>query len=312
MEKASGCFLVLLIYFIVEIVVEQCFEVKEQVPVPKGYCFGLLVIPVGSIVLTCILCETEEIYRGNIALIIGVMIMVVMNVLMLYFFEKMVNFFQEKWERNFLEQKVLMYENQMEIISQAREKERALRHDLKNHLHLLSEFEKKGKHEEALSYIEAMDQFVNVKKEIVSTGNEQIDAILNYMLEKAKNLGADLDVKVNIPKTEICPVFDLNVLLSNLLENAIEAMEFCTEKKLQFIMEFDKGILYIRVGNSYNGRVKKKGKKYLTRKSDLNAHGIGLENVYEISEKYGGTVEIRPEENMFYVDVGLFISEGIF
>ena len=301
--------LVPLIFLIVEMIAEQCFVLKEQAPVPKGYCFSMLLIPVGSIVLTCILCETEEIYSDNISLALGIMIIVVMNALMIYFFDKVVSSFQEKWEKDLLEQKILMYENQMEIISQAREKERALRHDLKNHLHLLAEFEKNGKQEEALSYIEIMNQFVEVKKEIVSTGNERIDAILNYLLAKAQRLGADLDIKVNIPKTEFCYVFDLNVILSNLLENAIEAIEDCADKKLQFIMEYDKGILYIKVGNSYDGQVKKEGKRYLTRKADASVHGIGLRNVYEIAEKYEGTVETKPEENMFIVNIALYVNE---
>lgn len=300
---------VLLVLLIVEIIAEQCFALKEQTPVPRGYYFSMLMIPVGSMILNYILMESEEIYADNVSLAIGTIVIVVMNGFMLYFFENLVSSIQEKREKDLLEQKILMYENQMEILSQAREKERALRHDLKNHLHLLSEFEKNGKHEEALFYIEVMDEFVDVKEEIVSTGNEQIDAILNYMLEKAKKLGAALDIKVNIPKTEFCSVFDLNVILSNLLENAIEAMETYPEKKVQLIMEFDKGVLYIRVGNSFDGQIKKEGNRYLTKKADSYSHGIGLKNVHEIAEKYQGTVKTMLEENMFYVDIVMYINE---
>lgn len=212
---------VLLVSLIVEIIAEQCFALKEQTSVPRGYYFSMLMIPVGSMILNYILMESEEIYADNVSLAIGTIVIVVVNGFMLYFFENLVSSIQEKREKDLLEQKILMYENQMEILSQAREKERALRHDLKNHLYLLSEF----------------------------------------------------------------------------------------EKKVQFIMEFDKGVLYIRVGNSFDGQIKKEGNRYLTQKADSYSHGIGLKNVHEIAEKYQGTVKTMLEENMFYVDIVMYINE---
>lgn len=201
-----------------------------------------------------------------------------------------------------------MYENQLEIIKQSKEKEYALRHDLKNHLYLLSEYEKNGKSEEVLSYIEKMDQFMTVNEEFVNTGNEQVDIILNYMLKRIKETGAELDVKVNIPKTEFCSAFDLNVLLTNLLENAMEALEKCPEKFFKLIIELDRGILHIRIKNSFDGKVKKEGNRYITRKENKYTHGMGLKNVQEVIEKYAGAVEITQEENIFYVNAILFVG----
>lgn len=117
---------------------------------------------------------------------------VLLNFLILYLYDRILASYEEKWEKRLLQQRISMYENQMEILKNSREKVYSLCHDMKNHTHFLAELIRGGKSKEALSYIENMTQSMIVEEQIVTTGNEQIDAILNYHLERARTAGAEL------------------------------------------------------------------------------------------------------------------------
>lgn len=300
--------LTMLFLFLVQIIIEKVWNFKEESPLPKKYYNYMLLPSFLSVIIIVLLVKIASENQDKVYMFLITSSVLVFNVLILYFFDKIFLFYNETWEKRFLDEKIAMYENQLEIIRQSKEKEHALRHDLKNHLYLLSEYEKNGKSEEVLSYIEKMDQFMTVNEEFVNTGNEQVDIILNYMLKKIKETGAEPDVKVNIPKTEFCSAFDLNVILANLLENAIEALEKCPEKFFKLIIELDRGILHIRIKNSFDGKVKKEGNRYITRKENSYTHGMGLKNVQEVVEKYAGAIEITQEENIFCVNAILFVG----
>jgi len=60
--------------------------------------------------------------------------------------------------------------------------------------------------------------------------------------------------------------FDINIILGNLLENAIEAARQTEEKKLTVAIREEKGVLKIHIENSYNGILQQKGTKFLTTK----------------------------------------------
>ncbi len=301
--------LAIITFFIVEIVIGKFFVRGKKARLPQSYYLLMLLMPVGSIILVLVIFEdrADKVMLVEVALIT----ILVMNFFTFYLYDKIFQADIERREKQLLEEKILMNENQFEILRQSRKKMQALRHDLNNHLYLLAEFEKNGQKGELISYLEMMKKSIAVEAEIVETGNEQVDTILNYLLEKAQKTGAAIEVKVNIPATPFCSAFDLNVLLSNLLDNAIEGMETCAEKMLKMVMTLDRGVLYLEIGNSFDGKINKAGNRYLTRKNDTSGHGIGLGNVQEIVDKYGGTCKITHDEEMFWVNAILFVNQEI-
>lgn len=299
----------LFLLFLLEILLEKIFVLKEEIPVPGGYYFCMLLMPMSSIVLTVLLIEIESMIENRTVIILSLTMLMIMNFSMLFFFDSLMKILYSRWQNQFLEGRVEMYENQLQILSESREKVHSLRHDLKNHLHLVTEFVKSGRKEELLAYLEDMDESMSVEQEIVRTGNEEVDAILNYMLEKARRAGARISLKLNVPKTHFCPVFDLNILLSNLLDNAVEALAASEEKILMFRLELEKGVLCLEVKNSFSGRVKKQGGHYLTLKEEKEYHGMGLTNARRTAEKYGGTLAITHQGGFFCVSTVLLLGE---
>jgi sensor histidine kinase regulating citrate/malate metabolism len=138
-----------------------------------------------------------------------------------------------------------------------------------------------------------------------------MDSILNFMLQKAKEKGFIVNAKVQMPHS-ISHSFDINVILGNLLENAIEAGEQTEEKILNVQIRMKQGVLHIEVENSYLGPQSlnmnnKCGRKnYLTTKLDKTKHGIGLGSVRRIVAENNGSIEVIPGEKFFKTKIILY------
>lgn len=154
-----------------------------------------------------------------------------------------------------------------------------------------------------------MNEFIRNPNEIVSSGNFEIDSVLNYMLQQAKEKLHTVDVKVQIPE-KLHHTFDINVLLCNLLENAMEAAIRTEEKLLSVSIQLKYGILVIEIRNSYKNKLipdNRDGNLRTTKKS--GEHGIGLMNVREVVEKYNGDIKVETQNELFCVKVLLYVDE---
>lgn len=200
------------------------------------------------------------------------------------------------------------YSNQLSVLKNSEEKVRGLRHDLKHHLNELMILAERDESSEIKEYIKSMDGFMTYSGEYVSSGNTDIDSLLNLMLDAAKKELCDVSCRVCIPSgLDIAP-FDLNVILGNLLDNAILAAKQTQEKRLCIKISYKLGMLLINVENSYAGKVIKEGNRYISTKEDSIEHGRGIENVRCIVEKYDGNMEIKDDNNMFRVKIFLYAA----
>ena len=97
----------------------------------------------------------------------------------------------------------------------------------------------------------------------------------------------------------------MTVVLGNLLDNAIRAVKETDRKKLQITMRYNKGRLILQIENAYKNIIKSKGKLQTTKK-EKQGHGIGLESVREVVERYDGIIQIDCKDNMFVVTAILY------
>ena len=171
-------------------------------------------------------------------------------------------------ESNLFERQIASYANQLDLLMQSEEKVTALRHDMKHHLNELLIMAGKSQCEEMITYIQDMEMFMKNKNEYSRSGNKEIDSVLNYMLNNAEQVLNKIEYKINIPKNLGIRHFDINVILGNLLENAISAASYSKDKWLSVFIKYEKGILFIHIINSYSGQLIKQGKHYITTKKE--------------------------------------------
>ena len=290
--------------------------IKKVITIRKGtetiHSFQLLFMPLCSITVIILL-----IYFGDcshIGLAIVSVGLLVMNYLMLYLYNQMLLTAAQKYETKLLQTQVSEYANQLKIILQGQEKIKALRHDMKHHLNELMLLANKHEVSEIQNYLDQMKLFVQNPDELIASGNMEIDSVLNYMLQKAKRELKTVTIKVALPE-KVSHSFDVNVLLGNLLENAIEAARETDNKYLSVCVTLKKGVLRIKIENSFLAsrliRKNEQGKipVLLTSKPSADQHGIGLGNVKKIVEKHNGTMEITTQNNIFCVNLILYMAE---
>ena len=127
----------------------------------------------------------------------------------------------------------------------------ALRHDMKNHLAALQEYAR-GQLDKVEQYLNAFDRTLT-RPGFVHTGNPDIDSILNYKLGQAEEAGAQLELDITLPESFTADAFDLNVILGNLLDNAVEALAGSGDKWLALSLQVDRGVFFLKIANRYDG-----------------------------------------------------------
>ena len=295
--------------FICELVIEKMITVHKDAEDVQN--ISLVLMPICSIILITLLIYTDTCTDIGLTFVsIGLLIA---NFLMLYLYNLLLHSISQQYEMEMLRTQLQAYANQLNVILRGEERIKALRHDIKHHLNELMVLANKHDVEEIQKYIDEMNSFLRNPNEIVSSGNLEIDSVLNFMLQKAEKELKTVDIKVMLPE-KVRHSFDINILLGNLLENAIEAAGKTESKCLSVHITLRRGILKIKIENSFEpSRIlweERQGKDTVlkTTKPFTDQHGIGLKNVRKIVEKYNGTMAVTTHDGIFCVNLLLYMA----
>lgn len=293
-----------LMYFGLQLLVDHFCHLKKGDLASEKYYLLIMVFPFLSIWFVYLLFADKV---NNSLVLFGILfIILILNFFLFYLYNKIYELGKEKYEKQFLEEEVQMYARRFETMQQSRDRIRALHHDLLHHLQMLQHFALTGNTEQLVDYIGRMNEQIEIATRGVNTGNDAVDAILDFMIEKAKREGTAITVKSSIPKEEFISIYDINILLSNLLDNAIEGVKGCSDKEIHLNIKTEQGLLCICVENQYDGILYQEENRYLTRKNE-DGHGIGLQNVSDIVDKYHGIMKIETENHIFKVNLILYL-----
>ena len=204
--------------------------------------------------------------------------------------------------QNILEMQYKNYQLSQESIEIVNQKY----HDMKNHLGELALMAGNQNNEEIRKYIHDMGEYMQNQSELVSCGNKNLDSLLNYLLGQAKKKLNHVEYEVRVPSDLCISAFDLNVILGNLTENAIEAAEQTKDKWMSVDIYYEKGMLSMEIKNSFQHELAVEKNKLLSTKEE-KGHGIGLANVRKMVEKYQGFMDVSNTNQIFIVKVMLYL-----
>ena len=190
---------------------------------------------------------------------------------------------------------------------------RSFRHDYKNHVLCLRGLIAANKKEEALEYMETMQDMSSLGKNKYNTGNVIIDSLLDDKSEKAEKVHTKLEFNGVVPTSGISNA-DLCIIMANAIDNAIEACskdESEKEKTIRAEADFKQGYFFFRAVNPMFEEVKFKGEnKVITSKKDKEHHGFGVANIVRTAEKYDGNAEISTNDGEFMIYVQLLLNHA--
>lgn len=174
-------------------------------------------------------------------------------------------------------------------VSENLEKQRKRTHEYKNQLAVIRAFAEQGAWQELRAYIEKMETTLRHRMDAVDTNHVIVNAILNTKYREALSRGIVFVLKVNDLSALKLEDEDIVVILSNLLNNALEACGQCEEKriKLKFVLENGQTVISVKNSMAVEPLVEE-GKMLTSKTKDMQEHGLGIQNVVESVEKYGG------------------------
>lgn len=204
-----------------------------------------------------------------------------------------------------IEKKVTAFQNEMtqkyyDEVENMYAKMRGWRHDYRHHIQTMKVHMANGEYEETEKYLDMLDDDLTNVETVIKTGNKMADAILNSKLSLAVQMHINVKAEAKIPVSLTVSELDLCIVISNLLDNAIDAcMELSEEKRLiRVYMEMKGSYLYMSVSNTASGEKKK---SFKTSKGE--GHGIGLVRVDRIIEKYSGYLTRASEDGAFTTEI---------
>jgi len=180
----------------------------------------------------------------------------------------------------------------------------AIKHDLKNQLMCVNRALQTGDASANEMYIKELSGTIDSIGTPLLSGNSLIDYIISSKINEASG------IKVVVVGTvsDICMKdIDLSILIGNILDNAIEALESVEseEKLIEFSCSEYQGYQNIVVKNSISESVLEKNGLLETTKDSKEHHGFGVRSIRKIAEKYDGVVRFYEEENKFCVHVAI-------
>ena len=236
---------------------------------------------------------------GIISLIVLLVCQVIAIVLLIYIVQKLsihLKYDESVEENNFLKEKEKMQLSYYEMMKSREDEVRKINHDIKNNLQVMYSLDDEGKRKEMIEKINT-----NLDKHYLKkyTSQDILNVVLNIKVNEARNKKINIDVSVK-RKLDFMEDIDVSNLITNVLDNAIEAAEKTNDKSINLVIKKKMNYVIIECENSFNGEVKINKKKQLvtTKNGD---HGYGTKIIKNVVDKYRGILEYEYENSIFKV-----------
>ena len=217
----------------------------------------------------------------------------------LFSYKKLQQNFRLSTEISLLEQQEHFLNQYVEEAKARYDRTKSFRHDIRNHIAVVKKLLQSEKLEEAVTYMEDMDDMAEKMSFPCSTNNPAVDILVGNKLGIAKSMGIDVGCSLLLPYPCSIKDIDICIVLSNALDNAIHAvksLDVGTEKYIRVSGRIQGDFLMMEIENSFQGK-------------GVFKKGTGLLNVNAVAEKYGGAMSIETRGKVFVLHVLLIISQ---
>lgn len=253
---------------------------------------GMILVPLCSVGLMFLYAIGSDVFLiryGYQWIIIYCVLIMILNLYCMYFWYDVAKNGELKQQLKLMKQQnelTLQYYRDME---ENYNRSRKIIHDIRNHLHAIEESNKIDKNE----YIQNMHEMLNSLGMKFYTENRMLNIVLN---DKLKGLAPEqVDCNLGGVALEFISDMDITTIFANLLDNAREAETEAEHFSLLIRANRIQDFIIINIKNpSPNG--------YQEGISTKQGHeGLGLVNVRQALEKYGGEMKVEQKDGIFSV-----------
>ena len=249
----------------------------------------------------------NTLYTGRILKIYIVMSLVLLLILILFYamFLLMANSLNRnvrlQQENHLLTLQQTRYENLCNAIEEARQ----ARHDIRHQYLQLSSLAEQGDLEKIKDYISSAVSKIP-SQDLHLCENQAADSIIGYYSALAARDQIPFLSRLDLPAQMSIDEMDLCIILSNLLENAIEAsLKTDPARRAISVTAYlhHNHLLLLHVENAYDTQISEKN--HIFQSSKRCGNGVGVQSVRHIAQKNGGDSDFSYENGIFTANIML-------
>ena len=312
-QNLAGSMISKLFLLILVMVLKPFFSHGGVQELPWNYNAMLLSLPTGSMFMAYHLfvlsSKVEEVQYILVSFVI-VIVMLIVNIMMFKIYMKLSDNLELKHRNSIYQLEIDLYNAHIKERESAMMEFRQARHDLKHQIIYLLDLSEKKEYDKLEVYLKKLINWEPLEGLVIAnTENFMIDALVNYKYSFAKRNGIAFHAKLEVPTTLPFEDADLCIILGNALDNAMEAglRGNVPTPYVDLKMKYDRGSLILIIENSFDGKIRKNQYgKILTRKQEVENHGIGIDSISRAAEKYHGFLDIESNDVKFCLTVILY------
>lgn len=204
---------------------------------------------------------------------------------------------------NFLLKQMNQHDKQyFEESKQQVDKIARINHDIKNHLTYIAFNIENKDYDKAKRYIVEMMKNTDLNVNLVKLTDNSLNFIINHKLSQAHKKDIEVFAQIEDLKKPYIEEFDLCILLCNILDNAIEAVEKQKERQIHIEIFNYAGYQTYFVKNTIESSVLEVNSNFTTTKNKRD-HGYGFQQINDIINKYNGHIDIYELEKYLCIKI---------
>lgn len=247
---------------------------------------------------------TELLYSGREIVVefLGFVLCIAYILFLIIYFRQ----YEEKCEAERISEMVRMKwaqsEKEIEAFRRSEQAVTIMRHDMRHFLANISTFITNGEIKEAQAYIDKIIDNSDKAAMQKYCKNEIVNVILSFYEGKIRNNKIDFQYSIRIPEKLQFSDVDITAILSNGLENAIQAVLPLPEERRKIVLDLHmhESKLLLSIKNTFAERpIFRNG----LPQSKEKGHGFGTQSIQSAAEKLKGNCQFSMDGNLFLLQV---------
>ncbi len=259
------------------------------------YAFVITVFQfVAAVFVSCYPLDGTQTETAPLITVVAVSFLV-MSLMVINFFTEICNAYKREKQIYTLRSDYSAVKEQLAVQFQTSKRLKKIRHDIKNHLMSAAMLIDNGESDKARKLLSEISESADKLQPVLSetTGNSLIDAVVAYKSAVCESKDLRFTYSLELLPEIKTPLSDISSVLSNLLDNAIEAAEKAETGTVNLRVFAYKNYITIIVKNTFSQVYRQDTGKLFSKKNDSDSHGLGMEIISEICERNGGVYKYK-------------------
>ncbi|MBQ6563670.1 MAG: sensor histidine kinase [Clostridia bacterium] len=184
---------------------------------------------------------------------------------------------------------------------EAGEQVRALRHDLRNHLHTIEKMAASNDAGTIRQYVSDLQTAAEQAESASVTGNATLDALVSAKMPVFEKNGIRFENYLSMREVALFSPMEICTLFGNAIDNAVEALSDSrvTDKRIHMSGGIIHDSLVVKIENPYGHELRPGQHHFESTKQIARPHGYGLMNIERTIQEHGGSVTYKTDNGMF-------------